>query len=302
LRRIRALAIPPAWTDVWICKNPLGHLQATGRDARRRKQHRYHSRWREICEMTKYSRMMSFAKVLPRLRARVRRDLAKKGLPREKVLAAVIRLLERTLIRVGNAEYARQNGSFGLTTIREHHVRVSGATMTFAFRGKSGRRHVISLRDRALATIVKKCRSLPGQEVFQYIDETGARRGVTSADVNQYMSESVGEIFTAKDFRTWAGTVLAARALKDLKRERSTRAAKHAVNLAIDRVAEVLGNTRAVCRNSYIHPAILDAYYNGAIWRSFTSTSTPRAARSGGLVKSETTVVKLLRRARRLAA
>jgi DNA topoisomerase I len=302
LRRIRALAIPPAWTDVWICKDPRGHLQATGRDARRRKQHRYHARWREACETAKYSRLTAFAKVLPKVRARVRRDLTRKGLPREKVLAAVVRLLERSLIRVGNTEYARHNRSYGLTTIRDNHVRVSGATLTFAFRGKSGRRHVITLRDRTLAPIVKQCRKLPGQEVFQYIDEGGARCNVTSADVNQYLSETAGEIFTAKDFRTWAGTILAARELRALKREESTREAKRAINQAIERVAELLGNTRAVCRKSYIHPAILDAYYNGAIWRSFKSSRQRSTARPIGLAADEATVVKLLSRPLRSAA
>lgn len=296
LHRIRSLAIPPAWIDVWICRDPRGHLQATGRDARHRKQYRYHPRWREMCDRTKYSRMIAFAKVLPKLRAHVRRDLARKGVCRRRVLAAVVRLLERTLIRVGNAEYARQNGSFGLTTIRNNHVRASGATLTFAFRGKSGRRHVITLRDRALADVVKRCRRLPGVELFQYIDESDTRRDVTSADVNQYLREIGCEIFTAKDFRTWAGTILAARALKDLEQERSVPEAKRSVNRAIERVAALLGNTRAVCRKSYIHPAVLDAYFNGAIWRTFKSSAARRAGRSQGLAADEAAVVALLRR------
>jgi DNA topoisomerase-1 len=296
LHRIRALAIPPAWTDVWICPDPRGHLQATGRDARHRKQYRYHARWREACDRAKYSRMIAFAKALPRLRAHVSRDLARKGLCRRRVLAAVVRRLERTLTRVGNAEYARQNRSFGLTTIRDDHVRVSGARLTFAFRGKGGRRHVITLRDRALADVVKRCRHLPGVEVFQYVDGSGTRRDVTSADVNQYLCEIGCEIFTAKDFRTWAGTILAARALKNLVPERSMPEAKRAVNRAIERVAALLGNTRTVCRKSYIHPAVLDAYFNGAFWRTFTSSAARRASRPRGLAADEAAVVELLRR------
>src|SRR5436190_10175993 len=210
--RINALAIPPAWTDVWICPSPNGHLQATGRDARGRKQYRYHPRWREVRDEVKYGRLIKFAEALPSIRMRTNADLAKSGLPREKVLAAVVQLLEKTLIRVGNEEYARQNGSIGLTTMRDAHAKVSGSTVRFEFRGKSGIRHAVDLNDRRLAAIVKACRDLPGYELFQYIDDDGTRQVIDSCDVNDYLREICGSDFTAKDFRTWSGTVLAARA------------------------------------------------------------------------------------------
>jgi DNA topoisomerase-1 len=289
------LAIPPAWTDVWICAEPHAHLQATGRDARGRKQYRYHARWRALCEDAKYSRMLEFSAVLPRLRATVRRHLALEGLGRERVLAAVVRLLDRTLIRIGNSEYARDNGSYGLTTMRDQHVRISGHTITFAFKGKSGRRHVIHFTDRALARIVRGCRSLPGQELFQYIDREGVQRDVTSADVNQYLTEIGGETVTAKDFRTWAGTILAAKALRDVGHEAAVRKARQKVNQALEQVAELLGNTRAVCRKSYVHPAVLDSYFNGAIWR-VQKTSARRHGSSGTFAADEALVVSLLQR------
>jgi DNA topoisomerase I len=265
LGRIKSLAIPPAWRDVWICPFEQGHVQATGLDAKGRKQYRYHSRWREVRDETKYDRMLVFAKVLPKIRERVELDLSKPGLPREKILATVVRLLETTLIRVGNEEYARQNESFGLTTMRDRHVDVSGATLKFAFRGKSGITHAIDLTDRRLAKIVKQSQDLPGYELFQYIDEDGAGRSIDASDVNAYLKETGGEDFTAKDFRTWAGTVLAARALQEFQAFDSQAQAKRNVVQAIESVAKRLGNTKAVCRKCYIHPAVITQYMDGAL-------------------------------------
>jgi DNA topoisomerase I len=265
LRRIQALAIPPAWTDVWICSDPRGHLQATGRDARGRKQYRYHANWRATRDETKFDRMQAFAAALPVIRARTQRDIARPGLPREKVLATVVQLLEKSLIRVGNDEYAKANRSFGLTTLRDKHVDVKGSTLRFEFRGKSGKHHTVDVDDRRLARIVKQCRDLPGQELFQYIDDDGLRQDVTSSDVNAYLKEVTGEDFTAKDFRTWSGTVLACAALQEFDRAASTAEAKKNVLQAIEAVAGLLGNTRSVCRKSYIHPAILDSYMDGSM-------------------------------------
>jgi DNA topoisomerase I len=267
-QRVNALGIPPAWTDVWICPLPHGHLQATGRDARGRKQYRYHAKWREVRDEVKYGRLINFAAALPTIRRRTSADLKRPGLPREKVLAAVVQLLEKTLIRVGNDEYARQNGSFGLTTMKDGHARVSGGRVRFAFKGKSGIAHAIDLDDRRLAKIVKACRDLPGYELFQYLDEEGKTQTIDSADVNAYLREISGQDFTAKDFRTWAGTVLAAQALAEVERFSSNAEAKRNVVRAIESVAKRLGNTRAVCRKCYIHPAILDAYMDGATIRS----------------------------------
>jgi DNA topoisomerase I len=265
LARLRRLAIPPAWTAVWICPHPRGHLQATGRDARARKQYRYHEEWRQIRDAHKFDRVLVFARALPQIRARVDADLRRPGLPRERVLATVVRLLETTLIRVGNAEYARDNKSFGLTTIRHHHVEVNGSTIEFEFRGKGGKMHKVSTRDRRLARIVRACHELPGQELFKYMDEAGERRDVDSADVNAYLQEISGEPFTAKDFRTWAGTVLASLALSEFESFDTQAAAKRNVTRAIEQVANSLGNTIAVCRKSYIHPAILDSYLDGSL-------------------------------------
>ena len=294
LARIRKLAIPPAWTDVWICSSPKGHLQATGRDARGRKQYRYHARWREVRDETKYDRMIAFGEALPVIRARTDRDLALPGLPRAKVLATVVQLLEKTLIRVGNDEYARENNSFGLTTMRDRHVKVDGSIVRFAFRGKSGRRHAIDLRNRRLAAIVKRCRDLPGYELFQYVDDDGARQVIDSSDVNQYLREITGEDFTAKDFRTWAGTVLVARALGELPSETDTEAKKNLVS-AIEAVAGLLGNTKSVCRKCYIHPAVIDAYLD----RSLLETLEQRAdalAEADGLRPEEQAVLGFLRK------
>src|SRR5688572_29202331 len=263
VKRIRALAIPPAWTEVWICPSANGHIQAVGRDARRRKQYRYHARWRQVRDETKYNRMLSFAIALPRIRRRVADDLQRPGLPREKVLATVVRLLETTLIRVGNEEYARDNGSYGLTTMRSRHVDVSGSTLRFQFRGKGGKEHTVDVKDPRLARVVKRCQDLPGHELFQYVDDDGRRQAIDSADVNEYLREIAGEEFTAKDFRTWAGTVLAALALREVAAFESATQAKRNITKAIESVARQLGNTPTICRKCYVHPAVIDAYLDG---------------------------------------
>jgi DNA topoisomerase-1 len=265
LKRIRALAIPPAYKNVWICPHANGHLQATGVDARGRKQYRYHARWRVVREENKYSRMMAFGKALPRIRARVDEDLRKPGLSRERILATIVRLLETTMVRVGNEEYARSNRHFGLTTLRNRHVDVDGSSLHFHFVGKSGKKHNIDLKDRKLAAIVKRCRELPGQELFQYVDEQGERRSISSTDVNTYLREISGEDFTAKDFRTWAGTVLAAMALQEFEAFDSETQAKKNVVRAIEAVSQRLGNTPSVCRKCYVHPAIIDTYLEGSL-------------------------------------
>lgn len=264
LTRIRALAIPPAWRDVWICPSAEGHVQAVGRDARKRKQYRYHARWREVRDETKFERMADFGKVLPKIRARIRRDLAKPGFPREKVLATIVRLLESTLIRVGNDEYTKQNRSFGLTTLRTHHVNVSGAKLNFYFRGKSGVKHALSIEDPYLAKIVRRLRDLPGYELFQYIDGDGEQRSIGSTDVNGYLREITREDFTTKDFRTWAGTLLAVEALCKCPPFKSSKEAKKNVVRTIEKVAAKLGNTAAVCRKCYVHPGLVDSYLSGA--------------------------------------
>ena len=294
LARIRHLAIPPAWRDVWICASPHGHIQAVGRDARSRKQYRYHPRWRETRDETKYARMLAFARVLPRIRARVRADLARLGLPRGKVLATVVRLLETTLIRVGNEEYARANGSFGLTTLRTKHVAVRGATLRFHFRGKGGREHVVDVRDPRLAAVVRRCQDLPGQEIFQYVDDTGQRQSVDSADVNAYLREIAGEELTAKDFRTWAGTVQAALALAAYASFDSVREARRNITRAIEVVASRLGNTPAISRRCYVHPVLLDAYLGGATIEA--TRCEPLAAPSLGLSRAERVVLAFLER------
>jgi DNA topoisomerase I len=262
---IRSLAIPPAWSDVWISPLRYGHVLATGRDAKGRKQYRYHPRWREVRDETKYTRAISFAHALPAIRAKAEDDLGRPGLPREKVLATVVRLLEKTLIRVGNEEYARSNRSYGLTTMRDKHVEVDGSTLRFEFKGKSGKQYSVDLRDRRLARIVKRCQDLPGQTLFQYLDESGDRQTIDSGDVNDYLREITGEDYTAKDFRTWAGTVLAHQALLALEEVDSEAGAKRNVVRAIESVAEHLGNTPAVCRKSYVHPAVIEAYVEGSL-------------------------------------
>jgi DNA topoisomerase-1 len=261
--RIKRLAIPPAWTDVWICPTPNGHIQATGRDARRRKQYRYHERWRVVRDENKYEKMVLFGQALPKIRKRVQEDLSLPGLPRNKVLATVVQLLERTFIRVGNEEYARDNKSFGLTTMRDHHVEVKGSKLRFRFRGKSGIRHEVDVTDRRIARIVSKLQDLSGQELFQYVDENDEVRDLTSQDVNDYLREITNEDFTAKDFRTWAGTVMAAIALKAVGAFETKTQAKANIKNAISAVSKMLGNTPAICRKCYVHPAVLETYLSG---------------------------------------
>lgn len=292
VQRIASLGIPPAWTDVWICPDPNGHLQATGRDARGRKQYRYHPRWREVRDEVKYGRLIAFAEALPAIRARTNADLSRPGLPRERVLSAVVQLLEKTLIRVGNEEYARQNGSVGLTTMKDGHARIDGGRVRFVFRGKSGVAHAVDLEDRRLARIVKACRDLPGYELFQYVDDEGKRQTIGSADVNAYLREISGQDFTAKDFRTWAGTVLAAQALAATARGEESTPTKRAVVAAIETVAKRLGNTRAVCRKCYIHPAILDAYMEGATIRTIVARA--KSADTAALGGEERAVVEMI--------
>lgn len=260
LDRIRSLAIPPAYTDVWICADPNGHIQATGRDARGRKQYRYHPRFREARDSTKYERMLDFAAALPALRARVDEDMSRRGMPREKVLATVVHLLETTMIRVGNADYAKQNKSHGLTTLNDRHVKVDGAKIRFRFKGKSGKEWDLGIRDRRVARIVKASQDLPGQHLFQYLDDEGERRSVTSGDVNAYLREISGTDITAKDFRTWTGTVLAALALAEYEKADSQAAAKRNVREAIEQVSARLGNTPTICRKCYVHPQVIDSY------------------------------------------
>jgi DNA topoisomerase I len=265
LKRIKALAVPPAWTDVWICPKATGHIQATGRDARGRKQYRYHARFREVREGTKYHHMLSFADSLPAIRRTVQQHLSLRGLPREKVLATIVHLLETTLIRVGSDEYARENNSYGLTTLKNRHVEVDGHALKFNFKGKSGKVWKLSVRDRRIAKVIRACQDLPGQELFQYVDEEGQNRDVTSSDVNAYLREISGEDITAKDFRTWHGTVLAAMALQEFEKFDSHAGAKRNIRDAIQKVAARLGNTPTICRKCYIHPEIITTYIEGSL-------------------------------------
>ena len=291
LARLKALAIPPAWRDVWICPRADGHIQAVGRDARGRKQYRYHADWREVRDATKYERMVPFARRLPGIRRQLARDLRRQGMPREKVLALVVRLLETTSIRVGNSEYARTNGSFGLTTLRNRHASVSGSRVRFRFRGKGGKMHEIDVADRRVARLIRRCQDLPGQELFQYVDDDGELRAIGSSDVNDYLRAIAGEDFTAKDFRTWAGTVAAARTLAELPAPESDTAAKRAIADAIKRVAGELGNTPAVCRKCYVHPVVIDAFTRGV-----SIDTKQSAARTRGLAAEERAVLGLLSR------
>jgi len=260
LLRIKRLAIPPAWTDVWICPASNGHIQATGRDARGRKQYLYHERWREVRDENKYDRIISFGKALPKIRRRVAKDLKLPALPRNKVLATVVQLLESTFIRIGNEEYARENKSFGLTTMKDRHVEVKGAKLRFRFRGKSGREHEVDVTDRHIAKIISKLQDLPGQDLFQYVDDDGKVGDITSQDVNEYLREITGEDFSAKDFRTWAGTVLTAIALNAQEKFENQKQGEANIKTAISAVAKILGNTPAICRKCYVHPAVLDTY------------------------------------------
>lgn len=291
LARIRALAIPPAWKDVWICPRANGHLQATGKDARGRKQYRYHPHWREVRDSTKYDKLLALSQVLPALRRRVARDLAQPGMGRDKVLAAIVRLLESTYIRIGNDEYARTNGSYGLTTLRNHHAQVRGQRIRFHFRGKSGIEHQVDLEDPRLARIVRACQDLPGQDLFGYVDDDGTVRDVGSSDVNDYLREVTGQEFTAKDFRTWAGTVLATSILRRLPPPGSATEAKRQLVAAVKCVAQSLRNTQAVCRKCYIHPAVITAYSEGL----FPNLDVHRRR---GLSLDESVTVTLLRRHR----
>jgi DNA topoisomerase-1 len=297
LARIRALAIPPAWTEVWICPSPRGHVQATGRDSKGRKQYRYHAHWTAVRDDTKYGRMLAFGAALPTIRARVEADLARPGLPREKVLATVVRLLETTLVRVGNAEYARHNDSFGLTTMRDHHARVSPSGLRFRFRGKAGKQHTVAVGDRRLARIVKRCQDLPGQELFQYIDDAGQPHPIDSADVNDYLRQVAGHEFSAKDFRTWAGTVLAAWALPALEAFDSQTQAKRNIVRAIETVAERLGNTPSICRKCYVHPEVLNAYLDGSLVEQLRArVEQEMDSRLARLTPEEAAVMVLLQR------
>jgi len=287
LERIRKLAIPPAWTEVWICPFPNGHLQASGRDAKGRKQYRYHARWRAVRDDTKYGRMIAFAEALPAIRRRVEEDLQLKGLPRRKVVATVVRLLETTFIRVGNTEYAKQNQSYGLTTLRDRHVEIEGSRLRFSFRGKAGKQHTVDVTDRRLASIVKRCQDLPGYELFQYVDDDGERQTVDSADVNEYLREVSGRDFTAKDFRTWAGTVLAALALQEYAAFESQAQCKKNIVRAVEDVAKQLGNTPAICRKSYVHPVVIDAYQEGLTLKTLQERTERALARSEVDLKPE---------------
>ena len=297
LARIRSLVIPPAWEHVWICPDPRGHLQATGRDARGRKQYRYHPKWRGIRDETKYDRLIGFAQALPQIRRHTERDLRRPGVPREKVLATVVRLLEKTLIRVGNDEYAKQNQSYGLTTLRDGHVNnVPGGRVRFTFRGKSGIKHEIDLDDRRLAKIVRACRDIPGYDLFQFYDEAGQRQAVGSGDVNAYLKEVSGEDFTSKDFRTWAGTVHAAELLRELTAFASVTEAKRNVVRAVESVAKRLGNTKAVSRKCYIHPAVFDAYMDGSMVKMRIVRPRRNGRSRSGLSECEAAVLALLQR------
>jgi DNA topoisomerase I len=296
LSRIKSLAIPPAWTGVWICPWSNGHIQATGRDARGRKQYRYHPRWRETRDETKYHRMLVFSRALPRIRAQVERDLRHRGLPRARVLAAIVRLMELTLFRVGNQEYSKANHSFGLTTLRNRHAEISGDQIRLSFRGKSGVRQEGFITDRRLARIIKNCQDLPGYELFQYVDEDGSRHTVDSADVNDYLREISGEDITAKDFRTWAGTHLAAMALQELSLLDEKTAPKSTIVRAVERVAKHLGNTAAVCRKCYIHPAIFEGYLDGTLLRTLAARTRAYMTKNiEGMSAEEAAVVAFLR-------
>jgi DNA topoisomerase-1 len=294
--RINELAIPPAYRDVWICPSPRGHIQAVGRDARGRKQYRYHEKWREVRDENKYARMIDFAKALPGIRRTVARHLRLHGLPREKVLAAVVKFMETTLIRVGNDEYAKSNNSFGLTTLRDHHAKIGRGRVRLEFRGKSGVEHEFEINDPRLAAIAGKCQDLPGQELFQYRDEHGKVCDVGSADVNAYLRDIAGDDFTAKDFRTWAGTVLAAGALAELRSFDSQAQAKRNIVKAVESVATKLGNTKAVCRKCYIHPEILNAYMEGGLIDNLAQRASTMAKSISKLRPEEAAVLALLQR------
>ncbi|WP_397448088.1 DNA topoisomerase IB [Pseudomonas sp. NA-150] len=287
IKRINALVIPPAYTEVWICADPRGHLQATGFDARGRKQYRYHPRWREIRDENKYARMLQFGLALPKVRKQLEAQLAAPGMGRDKVMAAVVSLLDATLIRIGNSQYARDNRSYGLTTLRNKHVEIKGSAILFQFRGKSGVEHQVSIKDRRLARIIKRCMELPGQNLFQYLDDDGERHTVSSSDINAYLQDLTGADFTAKDYRTWAGSALALATLRKLQWEQEAEAKKHIVDM-VKHVARILGNTPAVCRRCYIHPAVLEAFLLGEL------AKLPRARQRKGLRVEEVALASFL--------
>ncbi len=299
LARIKALVIPPAWQDVWICPSPRGHIQATGRDERGRKQYLYHQDWREVRDATKYARLAAFGACLPRIRHQVADDLAQSGLPHDKVMAVIMTLLDRTRIRIGNEAYTRENKSYGLTTMRQSQVEIDGTRIQFEFQGKSGKHHLVELHDRRLARILKRCEELPGYELFQYLDEQGERHAVDAADVNAYLFQICGEHFTAKDFRTWGGTVAVATALRAIgPAESETQAAKN-ITEAIKEAACELGNTPTVCRKAYVHPAILDAYKAGKLPTDDVESAThavrhANSPESHGLDEDERIVLSIL--------
>jgi DNA topoisomerase-1 len=296
LRRIGSLAIPPAWKDVWICSLENGHLQAVGRDARGRKQYRYHSRWREMRDCAKYEHVIAFARALPRIRRRTTRDISHRAMDRRKVLATVVRLLEMTLIRVGNEEYAKSNQSFGLSTMRDRHAMVRGESIRFCFRGKGGKNHSIRISDRKLARIIRRLQDLPGQRLFQYEEPDGSIHDVESGDVNAYLREIVGANFTAKDFRTWAGTVLAAVSLREMEKFDSDAQARRNILAAIERTAAHLGNTPAICRRCYVHPEIFEAYLDGTLARATADRAREKVRSLAALRPEEAVVLALLQR------
>ncbi|NLX10917.1 MAG: DNA topoisomerase IB [Chloroflexi bacterium] len=295
--RIEKLVIPPAWTDIWICPDPNGHILATGRDSKGRKQYIYHPRWQELRNQTKFSRMVDFGEALPAIREQTDRDLRRQGLPREKVLATAVRLLETTLIRIGNDEYARSNQSFGLTTLRDRHVKISGSKVEFRFGGKSGKEHTIELHNRRLARIVKQCQEIPGHDLFQYIDDSGQRQSIGSGDVNDYLRAITGQDFTAKDFRTWGGTVRAVQVLLEIGPSETATALKRNVSAAVKCVAGELGNTVTVCRQYYIHPAVLECYETGALFDVIPAAiaSAPPPDSPYALTPAEAAVIMFLR-------
>ena len=296
LERVRKLAIPPAWTDVWICSIANGHLQATGRDARGRKQYRYHEEWRNVRDETKFGRMILFGEALPKIRQKIEEDLSQRGLSRTRVLAAVVKLLETTLIRVGNREYMKQNNSYGLTTLRDGHVDIEGSKIRFEFRGKSGKDHSVEIQDRRLARVVKQCRDLPGQTLFQYMDDNGERQKVLSEDVNAYLKEISGEDFTAKDFRTWGGTVLMLAALLEAGMCDGEKEATKVVVQAVKQVAENLGNRPAICRKYYIHPIVIETFVQGELLDALQgAVEEVDPEDSTGLRRLEAQVLSLLR-------
>ena len=296
LKRINDLAIPPSWKEVWICADPNGHIQATGRDAKDRKQYRYHPRYRDVRDETKFDRMLAFSKLMPTIRNRVEKDLSLPGLPRRRVLAAMVRLLEKTLIRVGNQAYAKENKSYGLTTLRDRHVEITGSRLRFEFRGKSGVQHKVSINDLRLARLVQRCQSLPGQELFQFLDDHGGRQTVDSGDINEYLQEITGQQITAKDFRTFAGTIRAAVALRDLGPPTTEKEGKANVVKAIDEGAEHLGNTREVCRKYYVHPQVVERYLKGEVAATPPEPSTTKRTtrKSAQLRRDEEAVLEFL--------